>query len=451
MTLFGSSGARGPVEGEMPPATVTAIARAAVTEWEADRVAIGRDGRLTGPALAAAATAGATSGGADVVRLGVAPTPAIQHFAAANDLPAMVITASHNPPTDNGIKLAGPGGGEIPMDEYRSIGSRVAEGPPPMVDWHDFGSVEHVDGVNRRYAAALSAALRSPRVEDGGLHVVVDPANGPGGLATPRVLRSLGCTVDTINADLDGRFPNRRPEPIPDALEDLREVVPAMGADLGVAHDGDADRAVFVDETGTVIDGGAVFAALAEAVVEPGEAIVTGVTASRRLRDVADRTGARLELTRVGAAHIITRVRELQADGTPVAIAGEENGGIVFPEHRLTRDGAYTAGRVLALVVDEPASTTFEPYSDLVFRRTAVRYDTADERGALMERAREWATSADGSVTSVDGYRLDREEGWVLIRASGTEPLLRIYAEASDAATAESLLATAKAAITGDR
>ncbi|MFP4628710.1 MAG: phosphoglucosamine mutase [Halobacteriales archaeon] len=447
MALFGSSGARGPVDGEMDPSLVARIARAAVDHLDADRVAIGRDARLTGPALAAAATAGAAAGGADVERLGVSPTPAVQHHAEGAGVPAMVVTASHNPPTDNGIKLVDDDGGELAMDDYRAIEDRLDAGDVASTDWSAFGAVERVIGVNRRYVEALAEELATPALAEADLAVVVDPANGPGALTSPRLFRDLGCTVHTLNADLDGRFPNRRPEPVPEALGDLADAVVALDADLGVAHDGDADRAVFVDETGSVLDGGAVFAALAADAVGPDDVVVAGISASKRLADVASEAGACLELTRVGAAHILTRVRELEAGGTTVAIAGEENGGLVYPAHRLARDGAYTAGRFLHLVAERPASAVVEPYAGVAFRRRDLRYGDEAERAAMLERAERWARDAPGRLRTVDGFRLDREEGWILVRASGTEPLVRVYAEADDAATAGALIEEAVEAV----
>ncbi|MFW6449334.1 MAG: hypothetical protein ACOC0X_07310 [Halobacteriota archaeon] len=246
--------------------------------------------------------------------------------------------------------------------------------------------------------------------------------------------------MHTLNADVDGRFPNRQPEPVPEVLGDLADAVVALDADLGVAHDGDADRAVFVDERGTVLDGGAVFAALAADAVDTGDTIVTGITASKRLVDIADDADAHLDLTRVGAAHILSRVRELEATGETVAIAGEENGGLVFPEHRLARDGAYTVGRLLRLVAERPASIVVEPHGDVAFRRHDLPYDDASDREAMLERAERWARTSPGRLRTVDGYRLDRGDGWVLVRPSGTEPLVRIYAEATDEATARALI-----------
>lgn len=447
MNLFGSSGARGALKDGIDPPLAATIAGAATRHWEADRVAIGRDGRLTGPSFAAAATAGATAAGADVDRVGVAPTPAIQLYAEQEGIPAIVITASHNPAPHNGIKLFDAVGGELAVADYAAIERRLDTHAIATASWEQFGSERHVYGTNQRYRTALARRLDVDRIRAAQPTIVVDTANGPGGLTSPRLFRSLGCTVHTLNAELDGRFPGRRPEPIPDVLGPLADLVEAVDADLGIAHDGDADRAVFVDETGAVIDGGAAFAALAAAVTEPGDAIVSGMTASLRLADVARTQNADLELTRVGAAHIGSRVRELHAAGRPVAIAGEENGGIIFPQQRPTRDGAFTAGKFLALITDRTASQVIEPYSGYSFVRRDLPYEDGDHRDVMLDRALRWAHAQPGEIRTLDGVRIDRDDGWVLVRPSGTEQLIRVYAEAREADLAKEFVSTVVGAI----
>lgn len=432
MVLFGSSGARGSLDEGFGPDLVARIAQAAINHWAVDRVAIGRDVRLTGQSFAAAATAGATAAGATVDRVGVAPTPAIQHYAAMDGVPAIVITASHNPPTYNGVKLSDATGGEISMDDYREIAHRIESDDLGTAEWASFGEVTYVDGVPTSYADHVVDSLDQDDIRAERPTVAIDPGNGAGGITSPRVFRKLGCSVHTLNADLDGTFPGRSPEPLPNELGQLGTLVEAVEADLGIAHDGDADRAVFVDERGQPIEGAAVLAALAAHVATEGDAIVSAITASKRLVDTAERVGAELVLTQVGAANILTKVRELQAEGRTVAIAGEDNGGIIFPAYRLSRDGAFLAGRVLELVAGDDASSVFEPYTGYVTVRRDLPYASERERERLLQRAESWVGSHAGTVRTLDGYRVDLDDGWVLIRASGTEPLIRVYTEARD-------------------
>lgn len=446
MDWFGSSGARGPVADELTPSVVLDIVRSAVAHWGTDRVAIGRDVRVTGPALAAAAESGAMAAGADVADLGLAPTPAVQAYAERETIPAVVITASHNPPPDNGVKLIADDGGELSITDYEAVEARMGNETAVQAAWDDFGNRERVEGATTRYVDELIERLDRSTIAEAGVRVVVDAGTGAGGQTSPELCRRLGCSVQTLNAQFDGTFPARPSEPTPDALEDLADAVERTDADLGVAHDGDADRAMFVDERGRVVGGGAMLSALAVAVAGPGDTIVAAISAPSSLARAAEAAGAELELTPVGAANVLTRVRELEAEGRTVVLAGEQNGGIILPQYRLARDGAYTLGRVLELVARRPLSELVEPHAGQAFRRRDIHGVGA----SAIDRVREWAASQEGLVTEVDGVRLDLDDRWVLARESGTEPLVRVYAEAPSADGAEALLDAVAAAIETD-
>lgn len=440
MDRFGSSGARGPVESDIRPSTVLEIAQAAVSHWQTDRVVIGRDVRVTGESLETAAISGATAAGATVVEVGVVPTPAIQFYADQHDIPGIVITASHNPPPDNGVKLVAPDGGEVSVPTYEAVESKLSPDALELAPWDQFGSVTRVDDLADRYIADVRDAVDTSKIAEAGLKIVVDAGNGTGGYTSPTLCRYLGCEVVTLNAQPDGHFPGRQSEPVPDALADLSKLVSETGSDLGVAHDGDADRAVFVDETGTIIEGGATLCALAAAVSDPGDTIVAAITAPRSLSRVAKQSEANLEMTRVGAAHLLTTVRELQQAGERVSIAGEQNGGLIFPSYRLARDGAYALGKILELVAEKPLSEVVAPFVDRAYRRRDIPLESRGSVDNMLEAVKHWGTQQDGSITAVDGVRVDLEDEWVLIRPSGTEPLVRIYAEAATEDRAVELL-----------
>lgn len=438
MDLFGSSGVRGVANEALTPVFAARVAAAAGSVWEADRAALGRDTRTTGPMLAAAAASGLASVGLDVERLGILPTPGVQAYAAREGVPAVMITASHNPPEYNGIKLVGADGDELAIAELERIESIFLDNQASTVGWDTTGRITDVDGSRRQYRQEVQQAIDAPKIGSADLVVALDPGHGAGSLTSPRFFRDLECDVVTVNAQPDGHFPGRNPEPIEDHLGDLRRLVRAANADIGIAHDGDADRAIFVDETGTHIDGDAALAALANAELEPDDVAVSAVNVSQRLLDAADTAGARVDLTPIGSTHIMTRIRELREDGHQVPIAGEGNGGIVFPDYRLARDGLYTAARFLELIVDRPASEVIQPYNDYHNVRINVEYADSEEREQMLEAVKAYAETADASVRTTDGYRLDYGDGWVLARPSGTEPLVRIYAEARtpDRATA---------------
>ena len=453
MELFGSSGIRGVALRYLTPELVLDIAKAAGTTWDADRVAVARDTRTTGELFANAAASGLAAVGCDVDRLGVVPTPAVGQYCESAGVPCVLVTASHNPPEFNGIKLVGDDGVELSVDVLERIERRVLDDDYDHTDWHGAGTTTRVEGVVDDYAAQLIDAVDREAIADAGLTVAVDPGHGAASTSSPRIYRELGCDVVTVNATPDGHFPGRESEPVPENLTALSRLVATGEADVGIAHDGDADRAVFVDESGAVIDGDTSFAALADAALNPGDAVVSAVNVSQRLVDVCADNDADLELTPIGATNIITRTRELYAEDVHVPIAGEGNGGVFFPPYRLSRDGAYIGAKFLELLAaaDGSATEVVAPYTDYHFVRVNVEYDDGDEREDMLSAARAYVETSAATPNTTDGYRLDYGDAWVLVRPSGTEPKIRIYAESADADRAERLAEEMRHAVESGR
>ena len=445
MQLFGSSGTRGVVGDGLSPEFVLRIAKAAGTVWSGDRVFVARDTRTSGELFTNAAASGLASVGVDVDRLGITPTPAAVRYADVHGVPGLVITASHNPPEYNGVKLVGADGVELGVDRLERIEEHVLAEEFAIAAWDGVGAVDRVSSANRAYVSELLDSVDRDAIAAADLTVAVDPGHGAGAVTSPEFFRRLGCSVVTVNATPDGFFPGRQPEPVASRLDDLRALVTAADADVGIAHDGDADRAVFVDETGAFVAGEASFAALAAAELGAGDTAVAAVNVSQRLVDVCDRVGADLALTPIGSTNIITRIRELRAAGERVPVAGEGNGGVFFPDYRLVRDGAYTGAKFLELAAERPVSDLVAPYSDYENVRLGLTYDTDAELDAMLDAAREFAATADADPDTTDGYRLDYGDAWVLVRPSGTEPKVRVYAEARDADRARTLAEDAAA------
>ncbi len=286
----------------------------------------------------------------------------------------------------------------------------------------------------------MLAAVDRDRIADADLTIVVDSGHGAGSLTRPDLLRELGCDVRTVNAQPDGHFPGRDPEPVAENLEDLRAFVRATDADLGFAHDGDADRGMFVDETGTHIEGDAALAALAAAKIESGDGVVSAVNASQRLVDVVEDAGATLSLTPIGSTYIVSRIRKLQARGRHVASparATEDS----LPRLPPRRDGAFTAAKFLELVAERPASEVAAPYEDYYNVRSNLEYEPR-KSAKQCSKVDAHANEATADLDTTDGYRLDYGDGWVLARPSGTEPVVRVYAEARTLDRAEELAET---------
>ena len=438
MQVFGSSGVRGVANEELTPRFALDVAQAAGTVFEADRVALARDTRRTGEMLADSVASGLASVGCDVARLGVVPTPGLQAYCEREAVPGVMVTASHNPPEYNGIKLVGSRGVELTRDRLDEVEIRL-DADPERVDWDETGETRRVDSARRAYRDGLLAAVDRETIAAADLTVAIDPGHGAGALTSPEFFRELGCSVLTVNAQPDGRFPGRDPEPVADHLEDLARLTRTSDADLGIAHDGDADRAIFVDETGTFVEGDAALAALAAVQLDTGDVAVSAVNASQRLVDVVEAVGAELRLTPIGSTYLITAIRELEGEGETVPIAGEGNGGILFPDYRIARDGAYTAARFCELLADRPASDLVAEYDDYYNVRYNVTYESEAERAAMLEAIGLAAQDAGAELDTTDGYRLDYGDAWVLARPSGTEPLVRVYAEGREKERARDL------------
>jgi phosphomannomutase/phosphoglucomutase len=438
MSIFGSSGVRGVANDRLTPSFALAVAQAAGREFDTERVALARDTRQTGPMLADSVASGLASVGCDVDRLGVVPTPGLQAYCDREAVPGVMVTASHNPPQYNGIKLVGSSGVELTRDRLDTVEAYLDD-DPTLVDWHETGQSRDIDTARHHYHEQLLAAVDREAIGDADLTVALDPGHGAGSLTSPDFFRELGCRVVTVNAQSDGRFPGRDPEPVEENLADLQRLVRTTDADVGIAHDGDADRAIFVDETGTFVEGDAALAALAAEELSAGDVAVSAVNASQRLVDVVEAVGADLRLTPIGSTNIITAIRDLQADGRRVPIAGEGNGGILFPDYRIARDGAYTAARFCERLAERPVSDLVADFDGYHNVRHNVAYEGDETRAAMLEAIEDYAETADADVDTTDGYRLDYGDGWVLARPSGTEPVVRVYAEARERTRATDL------------
>ena len=429
MHVFGSSGVRGVAGDELTPRDVMRVAQAAGSVLDGRRIAIARDTRTTGRTFVNAAASGLTGLGFDVDRLGIVPTPGLQAYCEADGVPGVMITASHNPPMYNGVKLIGADGVELTRDVLDRIEAELTA-DPANAPWDGVGTDRRVESARHRYRESVIEAVDRERIAAADLTVVIDPGHGAGSLVSPDLFRELGCQVHTVNAQPDGHFPGRDPEPVAANLADLRDYVVSTDADIGIAHDGDGDRAMFVDEDGAHVEGSSMLAALAAAELDADDGVVSAVNASQRLVDVVEEADATLSLTPIGSTYIVSRIRELAAAGTHVAIAGEGNGGILFPDYRIARDGAYTAARVCELLADRAASELVAPYGDYHKVQRNLAVESESDREAMLDGIAAHAESAAADLDTTDGWRLDYGDGWVLARPSGTEPVVRVYAEA---------------------
>ena len=436
MSLFGTAGIRGDVTETVTPELALSVGRAVGEEARKrgeKEFVVARDGRRSGRALADAVSAGLTSAGVRVLRVGVLPTPTLA-FASVGRRGIMV-TASHNPPTDNGLKLFA-NGSEYDVDAERRVADRVDEHPPrSWSEWRDSETASVID----RYRETVTAYAEGHGAAPDGTRIAVDPGNGTAGLATPRVLRALGADVVAMNANVDGAFPARPSKPTPESLAEFRSFVRDDDATLGIAHDGDGDRIAVVGPGGDIVHEDTIVAILAEHYIRESGAedpvVVTTPNASGRIDERVVARGGRVERVRLGALHEgITEVRETGSEETAVAFAAEP-WKHVHPELGGWIDGVASAALLARLVASAGGIGPLrDPVTERPYRKENVRCPD-DRKSDAMGRIRETlpARFPEADVETDHGVRVDRTDGsWVLVRPSGTEPYLRVYAE-SDA------------------
>ncbi len=432
MGIFGTAGIRGPVDGRITTELALAVGRAAA--GDGSPIVVGWDGRETSACLATAAISGVLSGGGDVATIGMVPTPALAY--ASRGRHGLMITASHNPPTDNGFKLFADGR-EYDRDAERRIESRVSNGQP-VANWDEWGSVrEQVVLDAYRHAVISYASDHGAPLDD--LRIVVDCGNGMASLATPQVLRELGASVVTLNATVDGHFPGRESKPTPETLVDLRAFLADGDFDVGIAHDGDADRIVVLDGDGAVVHEDTVLAILAAHYTSRSDAadpvVVTTPNASERIDEQVVAAGGRVERVRLGALHEgIASAVAAGTDDTRVTFAAEP-WKHVHPAFGGWIDGVASAAvfsRLVAAAGD--VATLRAPVSERPYRKTSVACPDDAKRSVMTDLESSLPETFSGaSVDTAYGPRLSWTDGsWVLVRPSGTEPYIRIYAESED-------------------
>ena len=441
MDLFGTAGIRGDARQRVTPDLALAVGRAMAREIrdregdDPDRsdaeLVVACDGRTTGTALVAAVEAGATSGGVRVRRAGQLPTPTLAF--ASRGRYGVQVTASHNPPTDNGLKLF-TDGSEFDSDAEGRIEESVADGVDPA-RWDEWAASSTVDPLSDYRDAVVEYTLGhgGPLA---GQTVVADCGNGMAALATPQVLRALGARVVTLNGNVDGHFPGRPSKPTPETLGDLMAFVADADDDvLGIAHDGDADRIVVVDGDGGVVHEDTVLAVLSEHYVRSADVadpvVVTTPNASGRIDERVEVAGGRVERVRLGSLH--EGIASARAGGGDVVFAGEP-WKHVHTAFGPWIDGVASAAVLSVLVADRSLDALREPVTERPYRKVSVTCPDEAKAGA-METLESSLPGAfpDATVETEYGVRLAFDDGsWVLVRPSGTEPYVRVYAESED-------------------
>ncbi|WP_414469756.1 phosphoglucosamine mutase [Methanobacterium sp. ACI-7] len=423
--LFGTFGVRRLANTELTPEFASKIA-ASYGSLVKGKVAVGGDTRTSTEMIKHAVISGLLSSGCDVIDLGFLPTPAVQ-YAVRNYYDAgIIITASHNPPKYNGLKLVDKDGIGTPDETEIKIEEMFFNDNPDRVSWNEIGEVEKNSSIIDEYIREVINRVDADAIKAAKLKVIVDCGSGAACYTTPYILRELGCEIITMNCQPDGFFPGRDPEPTEPNLKELIEVVKATGADVGFAHDGDADRTICIDQNGDFVFGDKSFALVEKYMLKEngGGLIVTTVATSTAIYDIANENNGEVIATRVGDLVV---ARELKDKGG--LFGGEENGGLIFPDFVYGRDAALSAAKVVEIIAKEGKALS-ELVNELpVYYSEKMKIECPDDlKQVVMQKIA--AETSEFEVDTTDGVKIIKEEGWIIIRPSGTEPIFRCFAEA---------------------
>ena len=433
MTLkFGTDGVRGAANVELSPSLALSLGRAAARVLGGKAFLVGRDTRRSGPMLQAALSAGLAAEGCDVFDLGVVPTPAVAFASAERGAAAAMVSASHNPYTDNGIKLFAAGGRKLTDEVEERLEAELDRSPGPPATVGTIG----VEDVRGPYLDHLVASVEGRRLN--GLHVVVDCANGAASDLAPEAFRSLAARVDVIHAAPDGVNINAGCGSTYPA--DLQRAVVEAGADLGLAFDGDADRVLAVDHTGALVDGDHLIALCAldrrQRGLLHGDTVVVTVMANMGFRLAMEERGIAVHETQVGDRYVL---EALEAGGW--SLGGEQSGHVIFRDLATTGDGLLTGVQLGDLVrrsgrrLHDLAAAAMSRLPQVLRNVEVARRDDLAGAEAVWDAVAEAEAELGG-------------EGRVLLRPSGTEQLVRGMVEAPSAEQAERLAARLAAAVT---
>jgi phosphoglucosamine mutase len=434
--LFGSSGVRGLVNVDLTPILACEVGLAVSTFSKAKRMLVARDTRVSGLMLEDALVSGLLAGGTKVSCLGVVPTPVLAYLTKKLKADAgVMITASHNPPQYNGIKIFERDSvayGDKSQDEIEKI---IENESFRLVNWRNVGEASHVDESNL-YVEMVRKTTKLRKK----WHIVIDPGCGATYNLAPMILQILGCRVVAINSQPDGFFPARSPEPNAESLKPLAKIVQELGADVGIAYDGDGDRVAFIDEKGNFVDFDRVLAAYAAHVTKKNKGvIVTNVEASMCVEKMVEKYSGKVVRTKVGDVYIAEAMKSHNA-----VFGGEPCGAWIHPQFHYCPDGILSSVMLLKALEDEDKSLSkiiaetpkYQNLRENIACKNEAKHKVMEKVGeglkAVFPAFKEYST--------IDGVRLALKNGWILVRASGTEPLVRVTVEGESLNAAKEIM-----------
>lgn len=422
MARFGTSGIRGKIGEGFSIDLFRSIGIAVGAEY--DDCVVGRDPRTSSEMLEQALVSGLTSEGCNCFRTGMVPTPTLA-WAGRNYSCGAMITASHNPPEYNGVKLWNPNGLSFVADQRSRIEDRIKKKTSPVTIWDEVGRTQALtEAIPDHIASILN------HMSESDARVVVDCGGGATSVISPLVLERMGCDVIRLNCEADGLFRTRPSEPVEANLGVLKKTVVAKNAQLGIAHDGDGDRMVAVDERGRFLGGETLLPVFAKEEVKTS--LVVPINASMILDDVLP--GSRIWRTKVGDVYVGEEIERRGAD-----FGGEPSGTWIFPQHFLCPDGVFAAAKLVNMIAGRGLSELVDSIPRYSIFEESLSFQHSRQQEILTRLEEEIQGFECDSLNTIDGWRLGFDDGWVLVRSSGTEPKIRITAEAREESRAKEI------------
>ena len=429
MKMFGTNGIRGVTNEFLDCNRSLKIGQAIAVILGKGSIAIAMDTRVSSDMIRSAVSAGLMSMGCDIHNLGMIPTPALQYYVKTHEeiTGGVMITASHNPPEFNGIKCISSDGTECSPEEEKAIEDEFDK-ELKTVPWDKIGSEIGIPDAGEQYVDAIVSKADVELIKKAKLSICIDCSNGAACYTTPMLLKRLGVKVTALNAVPDGMFPGHYSEPVKENLTELIAKTPQVKADMGAAHDGDADRCVFVTSSGRYLPGDVSLALLSKNAVmtsKDSKTVVTTVAVSSMVSDAVKEAGGSIELTAVGSPKVARRMMDCGG-----IIGGEDNGGIIIAEHQYCRDGAMAIVRMLESIA---RNGPLDEQVDKLPKYTTIKHVLPcpdDVKEKLLSTLKE--NHKNDRVNDLDGVRIDYDDGWAIMRPSGTEPKFRVTSESKD-------------------
>lgn len=437
---FGTNGVRGKIN-ELTPELSMKLAQAIGVYLKKGRIVVARDCRTTGPVIQLAVMAGLASVGCGVIDIGIASSPTTEFITKklkANG--CIIVSASHNPPEWNALKIVDSKGIAISWERGEEIEKLIDR--PELVNWNEVGKIEQYENAIEDHIKAILDTVGTRKAHTKKPKIVLDCSNGTAALIAPKLFREMGAEILTLNSHPDGKFPGRPSEPTETNVKELIALVKSSNADAGIGWDGDGDRVIFVDEKGEYVIGDKVYAlsVMWKLNEQKQGDVVTTVATSRVVEDVAKKYGARVRYTAIGAPYLCEEMVKIKQGTTKpnAIIGGEEVGGVIWPELSLAKDGFLTAAKMCEAICDKKLSAWLEEIPEYFNVKTKIDADE-NKKKEIVEKVLNHAKNSKLDFVDIDGVRVNFKDSWVIVRASGTENYVRIFAEAKTKEDAQKL------------